>query len=131
MFRVNSESPWTRRWSAGCVLLTSAFAIGFGSACSKDLSRPKAAELIAQQQALPRPQTITLRPRYLKRSWNRPVVGFGTVTLCVHDGETYADAESKLIHYQAQGLLRIVFEIDNGTCPAVWATVGLTVEGQK
>lgn len=111
-------------------LFISALVLG-ACGCSNDLSRPKAVELISAQQRLPMPQTITVADRYLKRSWNRPVVGFGTVTLCTYDGETYADVEQRLLYYQAQGLISVGFVTNDGNCPAIWATVSLTNDGKK
>jgi hypothetical protein len=111
--------------------LISALVLGSCSACSRDLSRSKAAELISSQQHLPRTQTITLSGKYLRRSWSRPVVGFGTVTLCVHEGAKYGDVEDRLVYYQSKGLISIGFVRDNGSCPAIYATVSLTNEGRK
>jgi len=75
---------------------------------------------------------MTLSDKYLKRSWSNPVVGFGTVTLCVYDGvQKYADVEQQLVYYRSKGLISIGSMTEDGNCPAAWATVSLTNEGKK
>lgn len=101
------------------------------SCSSRDLSRPRAAELIASQQRLPTTQTITIYHRYLKRSWSNPVVGFGRITVCNYEGERYANVESRLAYYLSVGLITMGTVTENGDCPSTWATVTLTDEGRK
>lgn len=107
--------------------------IACGASDAKELTRATAAKLIAAQQRLPRTQTISIASKYLKKSWSQPQKkGFmPPVTVCVNQTEKYADAEARLIYYQSMGLLRIGFETDNGSCPALYATVTLTSEGRK
>lgn len=95
------------------------------------LSRQRAASLISEQQRLPRPQTIQINDKYLKRSWSNPVRGFGNVTVCVHQGDKYDDVSERLLYYQAAGLLSIGFETQQGDCPAIYATVTLTDAGRR
>lgn len=120
--------------AGGLTLLAIMFLVqASGASDAKELTRVTAAKLIAAQQRLPRPQTISIASKYLKKSWSQPQEeGFMPhVTICVNETEKYADAEERLIYYQSIGLLRIGFETDNGSCPALYATVTLTTEGGK
>jgi len=113
------------------VAVGSLLCVGSVISCSKALTRPQAAKLIESQQRLPRPQTISFSDSYLKRSWSNPIRGFGKITLCIHEDNRFADAESRLTYYQSQGLLNISFQRVEGDCPAIYAKVSLTDAGRK
>ncbi|MEK6320241.1 MAG: hypothetical protein AABN33_01020 [Acidobacteriota bacterium] len=96
--------------------------------CSNDLSRQKAAELIARQQKLPAIETIQLGKSYLKESRH------DSWGVCMVIGDKYSDSgvKERLDGLQAKGLISIGEKKQHeGECNYVWATVELTDEGKK
>ena len=126
-----SNAPAVRRIGKLVRLATWPLILAGTISCGKTLSRPAAGKLIAAQQRLPRTQTIDIAPRYLKRSWSKPVKGFGNVTVCVNQGQQYSDVEPRLLYYRSQGLIDIGFERVEDECPGIWATITLTDAGKK
>jgi hypothetical protein len=97
--------------------------------CSRnDLSRPKAAELIAIQQKLPIVQT-TVFGKYVKKSWSDPS---WMPAVCMYNENDYAEAQPRLASWASKGLITISeSEERKGECHYLWVNTNLTNEGRK
>lgn len=103
--------------------------------CANRLSRSRAQELLVRKLGLPQPQTVKIFKAYSKRTWSDPVVGFGTVTICVNYGDAdqqFGNMEPKLNRWVSGGLLQLTDTTGRtGRCNYISANAQLTDEGRK
>lgn len=99
------------------------------AACSNELSRSRAAQLITQAYGLPAPVTVTV-PRRVLVSFNSVPSSFPSACLSA-SGDTSAD-QARLAAYKERGLVALTHSREvQGGCIAEYTNVELTAEGQK